>query len=603
MKNFRLCWSADFETTTNPNDCRVWAFALCNIDNPEKVLYGNSLDDFIEFCKNPKENYTMYFFNLKFDGSFIIDYLLKRNYRHIESSKEREDNTFTTLITDSGQFYSIEIYFKVKNHHTNKVKILDAMKIFPNFSVERIAKGFGLPISKLKLDYNLDRPVGHLLTQEEVDYIKNDVAIVAMALKEMFSRGLTKMTIAGNAMADFKERFGNNNFRKYFPKLTKEIDLGIRKSYRGGFTYLSPLYREKEVENGVTLDVNSLYPSCMMEVMPYGQPVIFDGKYEYDSVHPLYVQKFNCKFEIKKGKIPTIQIKNSFSFIANEYLESSGDEYVTLTLTKPDFELFLDHYNIIGDIEYLGGYKFMAYQGFFDDYINHWMEQKIQATKDHNPAQRQIAKLLLNSLYGRFALSIECRQKTPFLDHEGNIQYLNTDIEEREPVYIPVASWITSLGRCKTIRTSQMIREYSLKKHGFDAYIYSDTDSIKAILTDEDIEELKDMIGIDDYALGKWALEEKWQKFLGIRQKCYITEVDDKVKVTVAGLPKYLAPIINFNNFKRGFSTCGLTVEKMREMAKENGASEEEIEALHHKLTYTHVDGGVVLTDTDFTIK
>lgn len=603
MKDFRKYWSADFETTTNPEDCRVWAFALCNIQEPEKFLCGNSLDDFMEFCRNHKENYTMYFFNLKFDGSFIIDYLLKHDYIHIDDPKDKADNTFTTLITDSGQFYSIEIYFKVQKHRVNKVKILDAMKIFPNFSVERIAKGFGLPISKLKLDYKLDRPVGHELTQHEIDYIKNDVEIVARALKEMFIRGLTKMTIAGDAMSDFKERFGKHNFRRYFPKLTKQMDSEIRKSYRGGFTYISPIYKEKEVHNGVTLDVNSLYPSVMRnELMPYGQPVLFDGKYQYDSVYPLYVQKFICKFNIKEGKIPTIQIKNSMSFVANEYLTTSGDEYVTLTLTNVDFELFMEHYDVI-DIEYLGGYKFMALRGFFDNYIDHWMQQKIEASKNHNPAQRQIAKLLLNSLYGRFALSIETRKKSPLLDHEGNLTFVNTPTEEREPVYIPTACWITALGRAKTIRTSQLIREYSLKKYGFDAYIYSDTDSIKAMLNADDLKELKDIIGIDDYELGKWACEEYWQRFLGIRQKCYITEVDGYIKVTVAGLPKYLAPLITFDNFRRGFSTAGLTQENLREIARKNGASEEEIEAIHHKLTYTHVDGGVVLTDVEFTIK
>lgn len=602
MKNPRLCWSADFETTTNPNDCRVWAFALSNIDEPEKVLYGNSLEGFIKFCEHPKENYTMYFFNLKFDGAFILDYLLKHGFEYIQDKKDRADKTFTTLITDSGQFYSIEIYFKVKNHHTNKVTIIDAMKIFPNFSVERIAKGFGLPISKLKLDYKLDRPVGHELTPEEIAYIKNDVVIVACALKEMFKRGLNKMTIAGNAMGDFKARF-DKPFRQIFPKLSKQMDGEIRKSYRGGFTYLNPLYKDKITGRGVTLDVNSLYPSCQRnELQPFGQAVLFDGKYEYDPVHPLYIQKISCKFELKNGKIPSIQIKNSFSFIANEYLESSNDEYVELTLTKPDYELFLEQYDVI-DPKYLGGFKFMAHRGYFDCYIDHWMEQKIQASKDNNPAQRQIAKLCLNSLYGRFALSIECRKKTPIIDHKEKLNFVNEMPEEREPVYIPVASFITAYGRNKTIRTSQKIRDWSLSHKGFDAYIYSDTDSIKALLNDDDIQELKKIIEIDDYKLGAWALEEHFDRFLGIRQKCYITEVEGKVHVTVAGLPKYLAPLITFDNFKRGFTTSGLTIEMMREIARENGATEEEIEALHHKLTYTHVDGGVILSDTDFTIK
>ena len=142
-----------------------------------------------------------------------------------------------------------------------------------------------------------------------------------------------------------------------------------------------------------------------------------------------------------------------------------------------------------------------------------------------------------------------------------------------------------------------------MKKYGIDKYYYSDTDSIKCGLTDEDLNELKDTIEIDDYKLGAWALEEHFDRFLGLRQKCYITESDGKVHVTVAGLPKYLAPLVNFDNFKKGFTTAGLTIEEMQEQARRNGATEAEIKKLHHKLRYTYVNGGVVLEDTDFTIK
>lgn len=79
--------------------------------------------------------------------------------------------------------------------------------------------------------------------------------------------------------------------------------------------------------------------------------------------------------------------------------------------------------------------------------------------------------------------------------------------------------------------------------------------------------------------------------------------MEGKVYVTVAGLPHYLAPLVTFDNFKKGFSTAGLTIEAMREKARQNGATEEEIKKIHHKLRYTYVNGGVILEDTDFTIK
>lgn len=596
-----IAYTADFETTTDEKDCRIWAYALCNIEDPTEFHYGTTFEEFMNFCANPACNFTLYFHNLKFDGSFIISWLLSNGFEYISDKRERRNNTFTTLITDMGQFYAIEIYFTAKGHHVNKVKILDSLKIFPNFSVERVAEGFGLPIHKLEIDYKQKRPLGWQLTKQEIDYIRNDVEIMARALKIMFAEGLNKMTIAGDAFASYKEFVPN--FRKRFPILPKAVDEDIRLSYRGGFTYVNDIYKEKPVGKGICIDKNSMYPSKMVQQpLPYGKPEFFEGKYKQDDSMPLYIQSLTCKFELKKGKIPNIQLKNNLSFMPNEYLSSSKDELITISLCNPDYELFLENYNIT-DVTYHGGWKFKECKGMFDDYINYWMDQKIKAGKEGNQPMRQIAKLMLNSLYGRFGLSILARQKFPYLDDNGVVKFALLPEEEREPVYIPVACFITSYGRVDTIRTSQKIRDYSLKKYGKDAYLYSDTDSIHCTLTDEDLEELKDDIFIDDYALGAWAKESDFDRALFIRQKCYIEEEKGKLNVTVAGLPKYLTPLITFENFKKGFTTEGLTLHEMIDLASKNGATEEELKKLHPKLTYKYVKGGVILADTDFTIK
>jgi len=59
--------------------------------------------------------------------------------------------------------------------------------------------------------------------------------------------------------------------------------------------------------------------------LPFGEPLFFEGKYKEDKVYNLYIQMITCSFEIKKNKIPTIQIKNNKAFFrANEYLETSN---------------------------------------------------------------------------------------------------------------------------------------------------------------------------------------------------------------------------------------------------------------------------------------
>ena len=89
----------DFETATwFEDETYVWAWAVCEIGNEDHIEINNSIETFFDFCKKEK-NPVIYFHNLKFDGSFIISYLLENGYKHIKDKKERDNLTFTTLIS------------------------------------------------------------------------------------------------------------------------------------------------------------------------------------------------------------------------------------------------------------------------------------------------------------------------------------------------------------------------------------------------------------------------------------------------------------------------------------------------------------------------
>lgn len=581
-------YTADFETSTSEwlvkdNETRVWAWAICEIGNHENFIYGNDIESFFEWCFHDKrKNDTLYFHNLRFDGEYIFYYLLTHDYEVVKDKKEAHDKSFTCLISDTGQFYSIEIY-KTAGKYPNKVTIMDSLKIL-NFSVEQIAYDFNLPINKLVLDYTTYREVGHNLTEHEIDYIRCDVEIMARALDIMFKEGLTKMTIGSDALHNFKSMV--SSFDLYFPVLPYKVDECIRESYKGGFTYLNPLYKEKDIKRDIiVLDSNSMHPSHMMnDWMPIGNPIYYQGEYKEDNLYPLFIQRFSCSFKLKKGKIPSIQLKHTLGFMPTEYIESTNGDIVTLTLTSVDYKLFFMQYEV-SDIVYHDGFKFKRLKGIFTSYIDHWTKQKIEAKKNSNAALYRIAKLMLNSLYGKFGLNPHVRSKYPYIEEkEGKIKYKLYPEEIRDSIYCPVASFITAYSRYDIITTSQAIRDYSLSTYGEDYYIYSDTDSIHMIkLSDE---ELANIIKMDDYKLGYYKRESEAVRGIYIRQKCYI-EIDKegKVNTTVAGLPKRLGKYVTVDNFKRGFSVL---------------ASEKEKE---HKLTYKHIKGGVLLVDTDFTIK
>ena len=566
MKRF----TADFETATwDPDETWVWAWALCDIEDPSHVEVGNLIESFFERIKKEANPY-IYFHNLKFDGEFILYYLMKNGFEHVES-KEKRNNTFSTLISDMGLFYSIEVYFEV-GKKTKKVTFIDSLKII-NQSVESMPKTFKIEENKLEIDYNTPREKGHILTLEEEAYIKNDVVIVAKALSYLFNMGLTKMTAGSNALSEYKEITRLNRFRSLYKPLNYDIDKDIRRAYRGGFTYLNPVYKNKEVKEGEVLDVNSLYPSVMYkEMLPFGEPFFYEGEYVEDKVYPLYIQRLTCFFKIKEGKIPTIQIKHS-RFVDNEYLTDSGEEPVALTLTSVDLKLFLEQYDV-WDLHYESGWKFKAMRGLFTDYIDKWIKVKNEATISGNKGIRQVAKIMLNSLYGKFATSLDVQGKIPYLDGDI-VKYKLGEKTTKDGVYLPMGAFITAYARDKTIRTSQSIKDYSIKKYGVDMYCYSDTDSIHTILP---IEELKQFCEIDDVELGKWKHESHFERAKFIRQKTYLEEIDGEIQITCAGLPVRCYDQVTWDNFKEGMKVNG-------------------------KLTFTHVKGGVILKETEFTIK
>ena len=574
---------ADFETTVTPDDVRVWGVCAVDIETSQTVHLSNSIDDFFKFLEN--KNTKCYFHNLKFDGEFILHYLLTHGFKYSEVSA---DKTFSTLITDDGIFYSITVIFEKKNKKYKKCVFYDSLKKLP-FKVATISKAFELEDEKLEIDYKAPRPIGHELTEEEKRYIVNDCRIVAQALKIQMDKGLKKMTVGSDALNGFKEIIKKQNFERWFPVFPVELDTDLRRAYKGGFVYLNPKYKDKRVKSGITLDVNSLYPSCMYEcLLPYGYPCFFEGEYVPDENFPLYIVRLQCEFELKKDHIPTVQLKNNRAFIETEYLSSSNGEMVEMTMTSVDLKLFLEHYDVY-NLEYISGFKFKGATGMFTQYIDYWMHIKETTTG----AMRQLAKLMLNSLYGKFATNPKARKKIPMIDHDQIVRYILDDPEIRDPVYTAMGCFITAYARDKTIRSAQKC---------YDRFIYADTDSLHLVGSN-----VPEGLDVHPTKLGAWKHEGEFCDSVYIRAKTYMeTMLEYKVdslrnyckllnntfdiirtvkgiqykatKVTCAGMPDNVKEHVTYENFHSGSTFDG-------------------------KLMPRRYKGGIVLTETTFTIK
>lgn len=574
-------YTADFETTTNPDDCRVWAWAYADIENPEKVEIGNNIDSFMNIIRH--EGGVYYFHNLKFDGNFILFWLFKNGYKWVASEnegyrrKELEPGQFTTVISDMGQWYTIEVrMFPTKTGLSYKVEFRDSAKLIP-LPVEEIPKAYGLKENKLTLDYHEDRPVGHVLTEHERAYVSADVIIVAKAVSFMRKNGQVKLTSASNALADFKKRYSKKEYNRLFPKLNRINDKDIRLSYKGGWTYLNPKFKNKEVKEGSVYDVNSMYPWAMKYcLLPYGEPYYFTGEYKPNPNYPLYVIDFVTEFKLKPGKYPSIQLKNTIGYADNEYIEES-DRPLELHLTSVDFELFKHNYNY-EIIEYRGGYMFKGKVGMFDEYIDYWYNVKTTSKAEGNHGMEKIAKLMLNSLYGKFGSRMTGFSKIPYFDEELNkVRYKTTkEPEKRSGGYLPIATFITSYCRDKIIRAAEVCGE---------RFIYADTDSVHI----EGREPVSGM-DVDKFRLGAFKLEEEFIRAKFIRQKTYLEiykhNGKEEMNLKCCGMPDKMKATVREEDFYEGAEF---------DSTKENRFAP--------KLMPMVVSGGVILKETTFKIK
>lgn len=636
----------DFETTVfdDQDFTEVWAAACVEIYT-EDVFIFHSIGEFFKHIFSIPGNKRLYFHNLKFDGFFILSYLMdvlkwdqaakidpETGEPHFVERWQMKNRTFQYLISEMGQFYSITMKF-----NGQFVEIRDSLKLFP-FSVKEIGRSFKTKHQKLEMEYTGFRYAGCEITPEEMEYIKNDVLVVKEALEFLFSEGHNKMTIGSCCLSEYKQIIGGKDrFYSRFPKLDeflidKEIfgqpdaDAYVRRAYKGGWCYLVPEKANKVHKNGVTADVNSLYPYVMHSdsgsKYPIGKPTFWSGNYIPEEINHgdfYYFVRIKTRFFLKPGYLPTIQIKQNYLYKSTEWLTTSNifyngsyyDHYidldgkrkpaiVTLTLTQTDFQLLKDHY-VLTDFEILDGCYFKAVSGLFDEYIDKYKKIKMESTN----ARRTLAKLFLNNLYGKMASSKNSSFKYCILKEDKSIGFEGVPEFNKPVVYIPVGAAITSYARNYTIRAAQK-NFYGANKPGF---IYADTDSIHLDLPEEKIKGVK----LDSKIFGCWDLESHWQTGLFVRQKTYCEIENGHYNFKCAGLSAKCKALLELS-ITRDFSKDNLNrleidPDKLTPEEKEFIDQPRSLRdfkrglVIPGKLLPKRIQGGIVLQNTTFEMR
>lgn len=524
-------WSADFETTGEVNflrdgHVRVWLWSLVGPDGQERV--GSDISSFMGslWAIHPR---IVYFHNLAFDGQFILDWMVRREWVH--------GLHYTITVDDMNQWYRITI-----NCWQEVIEIRDSLKKFPNTSVEGIAKMFGIPGKHDKPDFSRYIPEGHEPTREEVQYCLQDSRIVEHAVLARHREGADALTLSSDAFEQVKRFLKpmNGSWRDLYPELTLEMDERVRRSYAGGWVYIKPEHVNEVVEDVHVYDVNSEYPWVMSEKMlPYGKPVPLGPLDPAEAGFRLFTMEFECEFVLRSDRLPFIQFRRDPRYKATEHVEESRGP-TKMCLTSVDWELFLDHYEIVwmGEPEFIGfNYKV----GALAKYIEHYVELKNSCRDKGDKAGVYNAKTYINSPYGKMGMKPLRMNKIPQgFDDAGKVWFAPEE-SQAHPLYVPYASFTTAWARDNVIRTAQA----NIKN-----FVYADTDSVHLIGEGTGMR-------VDDHALGAWKLEGVFELGRYVRPKAYIhghregsgVAVDE---VKCAGLPDSLKERCTWDEFVWG---------------------------------------------------
>lgn len=416
------------------------------------------------------------------------------------------------FIKTGSRIMSLSIFDK-KGH---KWLFVDSFMILPK-SLKKLTTDFNVKHKKKEMDYE------NIRNEKWEKYLKYDCIGLYEVMRKFedivnnFGCNL-ETTISRQALAMFqttlKHRIPN------YPKYEKFI----RSGYYGGRCEIFKMHGE----NLNYYDINSLYPYCMMEnEMPIGIPMRKHGKPPEDSIafceakvkipEDMYIPPLPIRMN---GKLifPVGKIKGVWDFEELKMAEEYGCE-----------------------INYIKSLYFRKKDYIFRDHVTNWY--KIKNETDRNSALYTIAKLILNSLYGKFGQRREGKKiifkpqrdefvgLTPLYEDYGI--YEKDEISTSTHILPAISSHITALSRIELYKWMVSIDSSQINTY------YCDTDSI--ITT----EKLK-----TSTKLGGMKLEKKADEGIFLLPKLYILRTAEDFEIKIKGYDRAREKL-NFKSYEK----------------------------------------------------
>lgn len=569
IEYIELPCSFDIETSSfyNNNNEKTAIMYIWQLQIKENTIIGRTWKEFFDvlqilqriFKISSKRILTVYVHNLSFEFQFMRKWF---EWKKVFAIKRR---TPISALTNDG------ILFKCSYILSG----LSLEKVAENLTQHKIQKLVG------DLDYSKIRHSETEIKESELPYMVNDVRIVAAYIWELMEKegSITKipLTATGFVRRHCKEILTKN--KKYLKKIRsltlepEEYNI-VRRSFIGGFTHANFHAIGKIFENVASFDFTSSYPFVMLtQYFPMSKGV----KVKIESLKQAkeYLKEYCCIFRVRftnlKAKPGVPDNYLSFSKIEEKITEdtilNNGRIYsapqATVCITEIDFDIICKTYTF-DSVQFADFYIYN--RGYLP---KEFMEIILELYKNKTELKGVIGKEeeylkskgMLNSLYGMAVTNI-IREENKYIDDWEEPEY--PEIEKA------INSYNNQYGRFLFYPWGVYVTAHARRNLwtgilacGND-YKYSDTDSIKITNYEKHLDYIEkynarciDLIkkvcewykfDFEDFEptdingkkhlIGVWDFEGVYDRFKTLGAKRYITEKNDKITLTCAGVGK-----------------------------------------------------------------
>ena len=444
------------------------------------------------------------------------------------------------------------------------------------------------------LDYYVIRHSNTPLTEKEMKYCTQDTQVVVCYIQEEIDKngdiahipytktGYVRRYCQDECLAIHKQnddvsRLKGLKYRDVMQSLTLTYDQYkmCKAGFQGGFTHANINYVNETLHDVGSIDFTSSYPFTMMaQYFPMSSP----REVEIHDMKDLefYLSSYCCLFQVQFTNLrPLTTIENPISSSRCSYLEgyhiNNGRvidaKILETTITELDFDIYRNFY-AWDDIRV--GKFLVFYRGYLPTSLVKCLVKfykdkttlKGVAGKEEEYLQ---GKAMLNSAYGMAVTDIvrdDLEYHQEMYTNEWQVgsetpvsQLKRYNTNPSRFLYYPWGVWVTAHARHNLFK--------GIKAFGSD-YVYSDTDSIKAINMDrhqdfiknynlhvrEQLEKAADFHGLpmsdfepatikgEKKLIGVWDFEGTYDKFKTLGAKRYLVQKGNDIEFTVAGVNK-----------------------------------------------------------------